>query len=161
VRLRERLAAVAVRNRSAEPLQEALVAVGIAVEALDDYRDHLYPLVTVNHSAAMLGMSFAALVESPTNCRPQDSPGSTSSTDATSATVHCGPSNSKRKAKVQTSATAEPGAATARPGVADSLDSRQPDLAANSVAAPDEHRVAGTAPVTAPNLPLAVQRAPR
>jgi hypothetical protein len=60
----ERLAAVAVRNRSAEPLQEALVAVGIAVEALDDYRDHLYPLVTVNHSAVMLGMSFAALVES-------------------------------------------------------------------------------------------------
>jgi hypothetical protein len=60
----ERLAAVAVRAGSIVPLHDGLVAVGMAVEALDDDRDHLYPLAAVNHSAAMLGVTFAALVNS-------------------------------------------------------------------------------------------------
>ena len=58
----ERLAAIAVRASSVEPLHDGLVAVAMAVEALDDYRDHLYPLAAVNHSAAMLGTTFSALV---------------------------------------------------------------------------------------------------
>ena len=60
----ERLAAVAVRTHTVVPLHQALVAVGMAVEALDDYRDHLYPLVAVQHSAALLGTSYTALVGS-------------------------------------------------------------------------------------------------
>jgi hypothetical protein len=63
----ERLAAVAVRAGSVEPLHDALVAVGMAVEALDDDRDHLYPLAAVNHTAAMLGVTLAALVDSVAN----------------------------------------------------------------------------------------------
>lgn len=60
----ERLAAVAVRAGAVEPLRDGLVAVGMAVDALDDHRDHLCPLAAVNHSAAMLGVTFAALVNS-------------------------------------------------------------------------------------------------
>ena len=60
----ERLAAVAVRAGSIVPLHDGLVAVGMAVEALDDERDHFYPLAAVNHSAAVLGVTFAALVNS-------------------------------------------------------------------------------------------------
>jgi hypothetical protein len=60
----ERLAAVAVRAHSAEPLHQALVAIGMAVEALDDDRDHLYPLAAVHHSAVVIGSNFVALVDS-------------------------------------------------------------------------------------------------
>ncbi len=60
----ERLAPIAVSTGSVEPLRHALVAVGMAIEALDDTRDHLYPCAAVDHSAALLGTSFAALVNS-------------------------------------------------------------------------------------------------
>jgi hypothetical protein len=58
----ERFAATAVHLGSVEPLRQALVAVGIAAEALDDDRDHLYPCAAVDYSAALLGTSFATLV---------------------------------------------------------------------------------------------------
>lgn len=60
----ERLAAVAVRTRSIEPLHRALVAVAIAVVALEDDRDHLCALAAVHHSAVMLGITFTTLVDS-------------------------------------------------------------------------------------------------
>jgi hypothetical protein len=60
----ERLAAVAVRTRSIEHLHRALVAVGMSVEALEDDRDHLYPLAAVHHSAVILGFNFTTLVDS-------------------------------------------------------------------------------------------------
>jgi hypothetical protein len=60
----ERFAAIAVRTGSVEPLRQALVAVGMAIEALDDDRDHLYPCAAVDNSAALLGTSFASLVDS-------------------------------------------------------------------------------------------------
>jgi hypothetical protein len=60
----ERSAAIAVRTGSVEPLRQALVAVGMAIEALDDVRDHLYPCAAIDHSAARLGTSFAPLVDS-------------------------------------------------------------------------------------------------
>ena len=54
----ERFAAMAVRTGSVEPLRQALVAVGMAIEALDDVRDHLYSCAAVDHSAALRGTSF-------------------------------------------------------------------------------------------------------
>lgn len=57
----ERLAAVAVRTRSIEPVHRALVAIGITVEALEDDHDHLYPLAAVHHSAVMLVIDFRTL----------------------------------------------------------------------------------------------------
>src|SRR6185437_8827110 len=46
----ERIAAMAIRSNSLEPLRDALLAVGIARMRLDDWRDSVYPLATVNHS---------------------------------------------------------------------------------------------------------------
>src|SRR5262245_36674554 len=60
----ERLAAIAVRTGSVEPLRQAVVAVGMAIGALDDDRDRLYPCAAVDHSAALLSTSFAQLVDS-------------------------------------------------------------------------------------------------
>lgn len=66
----ERLAAMAVRSHSAAPLRQALVAVGMAVAALDDPRDHLYPLAAVHHSAVILDTPLAAVINSVTNQLP-------------------------------------------------------------------------------------------
>jgi hypothetical protein len=60
----ERLAAIAVRTGSVDRLRQALVAVGMAIEAPDDESDHLYPCAAIDHSAALLGTSFAPLVDS-------------------------------------------------------------------------------------------------
>jgi hypothetical protein len=60
----ERFAAIAVRTGSVGPLRQALVAVGMAIEALDDDRDHLYPCAAIDHSAALLGTSCTPLVNS-------------------------------------------------------------------------------------------------
>jgi hypothetical protein len=60
----ERFAAVAVRTSSVEPLRQALVAVGMAIEVLDDDRDQLYPCAAIDHSAVLLRASFAPLVDS-------------------------------------------------------------------------------------------------
>jgi hypothetical protein len=60
----ERFAAIAVRTGSVDPLRQALVAVGMAVEALDDDRDHLHLCAAIDHSAELLGTSFAPLVNS-------------------------------------------------------------------------------------------------
>jgi hypothetical protein len=66
----ERLAGTAVRTGSVDPLRQALVAVGMAIEALDDDRDHLYPCAATDHSAALLGTSLAPLVNSVADVLP-------------------------------------------------------------------------------------------
>jgi len=104
----ERFAAMAVRTGSVEPLRQALVAVAMAIEALDDVRDHLYPCAAVDHSAALLGTSFAALVNSvPPNCHQRHSPSSVRSTNARSGTVRFKRSDSGPTATATTSATAK------------------------------------------------------
>jgi hypothetical protein len=60
----DRLAAVAVRTRSAEPLRQGLVALGMIADLLDDPRDHLYGLAAINHSAGVLGTDLSALTDS-------------------------------------------------------------------------------------------------
>ena len=58
----ERLAAVAVRTRSTEPLRQALIALGIVAARLDEPYDHLYPLAAINDSAVRLGTSLDILI---------------------------------------------------------------------------------------------------
>jgi hypothetical protein len=59
----ERLAAMAVRANCVAPLYQALVAIGIGVEALDDDRDHLYALTAIDHSAGLLSTTLTALTD--------------------------------------------------------------------------------------------------
>jgi hypothetical protein len=59
----ERMAAVAVRTQSQQPLRRALVAMGLAYGRLDDQRDTLYPLVAVNHSAGLLDTELSRLID--------------------------------------------------------------------------------------------------
>ena len=59
----ERMAAIAVRNRSEEVLSQGLVAIGIADTALDDPRNNLLVLAVVNHSASMLGTDLERLLD--------------------------------------------------------------------------------------------------
>lgn len=59
----QRAAARAVRRRSAADLSRALVALGLAHGALDDWRDNLYGLTAMAHSADLLGEDLHALVD--------------------------------------------------------------------------------------------------
>ena len=67
----ERMAAMAIRSNSLKPLHDALLAVGIAQTRLDDWRDTLYSLVTVNHSAGLLGTDLDRLIGGIANDLPQ------------------------------------------------------------------------------------------
>jgi hypothetical protein len=66
----ERLAAMAVRANSVAPLYQALVAIGIGDEALEDYRDHLFSLTAVDHSAGLLSTTLSALIDTVANELP-------------------------------------------------------------------------------------------
>jgi hypothetical protein len=66
----ERLAAVAVRAESVEPLREGLIGLGMVAALLDDPHDHLYSLAAVNHSANLLGTDLAAVIDSVANELP-------------------------------------------------------------------------------------------
>jgi hypothetical protein len=59
----QRVAARAVRRRSAADLSRALVGLGLAHGALEDWRDNLYGLTAVGHSAQLLGEDLEALVD--------------------------------------------------------------------------------------------------
>ena len=59
----ERMAAIAVRTQSQQPLRRGLVAMGLAHGRLDDPRDNLYPLAAVNHSAGLLGTDLLQLID--------------------------------------------------------------------------------------------------
>jgi hypothetical protein len=59
----ERMAAMAVRTRSAEPLRRGLVAMGVAEEHLDDSRTNLIVLGAVNHSAKTIGTDLATIID--------------------------------------------------------------------------------------------------
>ncbi len=58
----QRMASVAVRTRSPEPLRNGLIAVGLAEEHLEDPRDNLFVLATINDSASLIGTPFHGLV---------------------------------------------------------------------------------------------------
>ncbi|UXX98074.1 hypothetical protein N7U49_48145 (plasmid) [Streptomyces sp. AD2-2] len=68
----QRMASVAVRTRSPEPLRNGLIAVGLAEEHLEDPRDNLFVLATINDSASLIGTPFHGLVTevSPFSRRP-------------------------------------------------------------------------------------------
>lgn len=68
----ERMAAVAVRSRSADPLILGLTAAGIADPALADRRDNLRVLAALNDAAGRVGRSLVDLV----NTVRADIPGS-------------------------------------------------------------------------------------
>jgi len=64
----QRMAAMAVRTGSKEPLRNALVAMGLAQSRLDDPRDNLIVLAAVNHAADSVAGSvdegaLAALID--------------------------------------------------------------------------------------------------
>jgi hypothetical protein len=59
----ERMAAVAVRSRSAAPLRRGLVAMGMAEGALADSRENLIVLAAVNHSADTIGTELSRLLD--------------------------------------------------------------------------------------------------
>ena len=67
----ERMAAMTVRSESLSPLRDALRAMGIAQARLEDWRDNLYPLAAVNHSAGLLGTGLNSLIDSVANDLPQ------------------------------------------------------------------------------------------
>lgn len=58
----ERMAAVAVRARSDEPLRRGIVAVGMADGKLDDSRTNLVVLAAINHSAESVGTDLSRLI---------------------------------------------------------------------------------------------------
>jgi len=60
----DRLAAIAVRIRSVEPLRQGLVALGMVADLLNDWRDHLFGLAVIKHSAGLLGTSLSTLIDS-------------------------------------------------------------------------------------------------
>lgn len=57
----ERMATMAVRTGSTAPLHRGIVGMGMAERTLDDPRDSLFVLATVNHSATTLGTSITRL----------------------------------------------------------------------------------------------------
>jgi hypothetical protein len=59
----ERMAAVAVRSRSPEPLRRGLVGMGMADAALDDDRMNLIVLAAVHHSAETIGTDLATVID--------------------------------------------------------------------------------------------------
>jgi hypothetical protein len=59
----ERMAVLAVRTRSVEPLRRGLVGMGLAEGVLDDYRDNLIVLAAVNHSADTVGIGLTKLID--------------------------------------------------------------------------------------------------
>lgn len=58
----QRMASVAVRAGSIEPLRRGLVAVGLAEGLLDDPRDNLFVLAAANDSASLNGTSLGRLI---------------------------------------------------------------------------------------------------
>ncbi len=58
----QRMAAVAVRTRSPEPLRHGLIAAGLAEAHLEDPRDNLFVLATINDSASLIGTPLHGLV---------------------------------------------------------------------------------------------------
>jgi hypothetical protein len=58
----ERMAAVAVRARSAEALRRGIVAMGMAQARLDDRRTNAIVLAAVNHSATLIGTDLSSLL---------------------------------------------------------------------------------------------------
>jgi hypothetical protein len=59
----ERMAAIAVRTRSSDPLRRGLVAMGLAEGHLEDFRDNLIVLAAVNHSAITIGTELSRLLD--------------------------------------------------------------------------------------------------
>jgi hypothetical protein len=59
----ERMAAIAVRSQSVEPLQRGLVAMGMAEGRLEDNRTNLYVLAAVNHSAVTIGSDLTTVID--------------------------------------------------------------------------------------------------
>ncbi len=59
----ERMAAIAVRTRSPDPLRRGTVAMGMADGLLEDARANLIVLAAVNHSAIMIGTSLSRLID--------------------------------------------------------------------------------------------------
>ncbi|MDG4857027.1 hypothetical protein P8605_02435 [Streptomyces sp. T-3] len=57
----ERMAAIAVRMESPEPLKRGLIGVGMGVGVLMEPYDTLISLAAINHSAQLLGTSLAGL----------------------------------------------------------------------------------------------------
>ncbi|MER5779088.1 hypothetical protein ABT144_33345 [Streptomyces sp. NPDC002039] len=58
----QRMAVEAVRRDAEEPLERAVVAVGIAEQRLPDPRENVIVLGAVHHSAELLGTSLAQIV---------------------------------------------------------------------------------------------------
>jgi hypothetical protein len=62
----QRMAAVAVRTRSYEPLHRGLIGIGMAdatIDRLDDYREHYGTLAALNHAASVLGRNLTAYLD--------------------------------------------------------------------------------------------------
>ncbi|KOX22408.1 hypothetical protein ADK67_24705 [Saccharothrix sp. NRRL B-16348] len=57
----QRMATMAVRTDSTVPLYRGIVGMGMAERTLDDPRDSLFVLATVNHSARTLGTTITRL----------------------------------------------------------------------------------------------------
>ncbi|MFD4604530.1 hypothetical protein ACFWPQ_41755 [Streptomyces sp. NPDC058464] len=58
----QRMASVAVRTRSPEPLRHGLVAAGLAEVRLEEPRNNLYVLAAINDSASLTGTSLQRLI---------------------------------------------------------------------------------------------------
>ncbi|MEV0734989.1 hypothetical protein AB0I51_03275 [Streptomyces sp. NPDC050549] len=65
-----RMASVAVRTRSAEPLRRGLVAVGLAEAWLEDPRNNLYGLAALHDGASLIGTPFSGLITEVSRCLP-------------------------------------------------------------------------------------------
>ncbi|WP_216901028.1 hypothetical protein [Nocardia alni] len=59
----QRMASLARRSQSPEPLERAVIAVGLAVPLLEDYRNSLFVLAAINHAAEALGTDLSHLIE--------------------------------------------------------------------------------------------------
>lgn len=66
----QRMASTAVRTGSVEDLRRGVLAVGLAERRLDDFRNNLFVLSTINDSATLIGTSLGALIESLKNLLP-------------------------------------------------------------------------------------------
>lgn len=58
----QRMASVAVRTRSPEPLRRGLVAIGLAEAHLEDPRNNMYGLAALHDGASLIGTPLTALI---------------------------------------------------------------------------------------------------
>lgn len=68
----ERMAAIAVRTQSREPLERGVVAIGMSSKRLEDPREILYPLAALNHASITIGTSLEQIANRTSKLLPPE-----------------------------------------------------------------------------------------